>query len=644
MSYSAKDGMIREDMKESVSAKDFNRILNEMPDDKRGSKMCGCCGATLNVTEVNSGSMWCEEWNCHKCTKLWSEKRGLEDASALLTIYRRIGNLGNVAKYSTTCLSVIENNELNELAAVVKKRSRCWIKQVLTENAQRPTFRKSRVDQSFLLLDDARILRLFPKSDLVDARKFVKDTDQGRGFYEALETIELRIHRRGEEKVEDAMVSTNSSLFDAPSSVPKDSISTEIEAISTEEERIQSIIEEDLSIRNKYLHTTQVDEQGNACAVACILRPLYFDFQTMHAVARSSRSATNLFQNQVSWRMIVMEKYPEAKLSNSQSRRAIEWRTLFHLERLKEAKISTPPSHDKEENESYRQPISKLCSQRLMREAHEMMTRAPEGISACPCKAEDITMWKATILGPPQSPYEGGIFRLELKFSANYPIVAPRVKFLTKIFHPNIDHDTGVVCCDLLEPNAWSAAASIRVLLLSIQSLLTSPTADDSNSPANAQAAHLFHTDYDEFLDIVANYVEHTKVKEGNFSILPDQCQTPSTKKVPPNSTNSSANKKKKKTTTPEGTSSSTKKKSKRQETSFDSNATPKQINLSPSRTNNPPDTTIPMMTQTSNRRASPHVHQRQELSISPASTNGSIYPPPRTTTDRHHRSSPRIL
>lgn len=81
------------------------------------------------------------------------------------------------------------------------------------------------------------------------------------------------------------------------------------------------------------------------------------------------------------------------------------------------------------------------------------------------------------ILGPQQSPYEGGAFKLELFLPQEYPMAAPKVRFLTKIYHPNIDK-LGRICLDILK-DKWSPALQIRTVLLSIQALMSAPNPDD---------------------------------------------------------------------------------------------------------------------------------------------------------------------
>ncbi|KIZ07222.1 hypothetical protein MNEG_0735 [Monoraphidium neglectum] len=96
----------------------------------------------------------------------------------------------------------------------------------------------------------------------------------------------------------------------------------------------------------------------------------------------------------------------------------------------------------------------------------------------------------ATILGPADSPFDGGIFSLKLTFTDAYPSRPPRVRFCSEMWHPNIYSD-GHLCLDLLQ-DAWSPCHSVSTLLTSIQSLLTDP---NCSSPANPEAAHQYVAD-----------------------------------------------------------------------------------------------------------------------------------------------------
>jgi hypothetical protein len=73
--------------------------------------------------------------------------------------------------------------------------------------------------------------------------------------------------------------------------------------------------------------------------------------------------------------------------------------------------------------------------------------------------------------------FTDGIFKLELFLPNDYPMAPPKVRFLTKIYHPNIDK-LGRICLDVLK-DKWSPALQIRTVLLSIQALLSAPNPDD---------------------------------------------------------------------------------------------------------------------------------------------------------------------
>lgn len=111
-----------------------------------------------------------------------------------------------------------------------------------------------------------------------------------------------------------------------------------------------------------------------------------------------------------------------------------------------------------------------------MQETERLVSDPVPGISAEP-HDDNLRYFQVTIEGPQQSPYENGVFELELFLPEDYPMEAPKVRFLTKIYHPNIDR-LGRICLDVLKNN-WSPALQIRTVLLSIQALLASPNPND---------------------------------------------------------------------------------------------------------------------------------------------------------------------
>jgi len=113
---------------------------------------------------------------------------------------------------------------------------------------------------------------------------------------------------------------------------------------------------------------------------------------------------------------------------------------------------------------------------RIIKETERLVNDPAPGISAAP-KEDNLRYFDVTITGPDGSAFEGGIFRLELFLPEEYPMNPPKVRFLTKIYHPNIDK-LGRICLDILK-DKWSPALQIRTVLLSIQALLSSPNPDD---------------------------------------------------------------------------------------------------------------------------------------------------------------------
>ena len=121
--------------------------------------------------------------------------------------------------------------------------------------------------------------------------------------------------------------------------------------------------------------------------------------------------------------------------------------------------------------------------------AHLQWIDLAPGIRAQPTP-DNIRYFNVVILGPMESPYEGGEFQLELFLPEEYPMNPPKVRFLTKIYHPNIDR-LGRICLDILK-DKWSPALTIRTALLSIQALLSCPNPDD---PLNNEVAEHWKAD-----------------------------------------------------------------------------------------------------------------------------------------------------
>ncbi|KFV02339.1 Ubiquitin-conjugating enzyme E2 B, partial [Pterocles gutturalis] len=147
----------------------------------------------------------------------------------------------------------------------------------------------------------------------------------------------------------------------------------------------------------------------------------------------------------------------------------------------------------------------------------------PVGVSGAPSE-NNIMQWNAVIFGPEGTPFEDGkqltlyplylivfmfvwtgTFKLVIEFSEEYPNKPPTVRFLSKMFHPNVYAD-GSICLDILQ-NRWSPTYDVSSILTSIQSLLDEP---NPNSPANSQAAQLYQENKREYEKRVSAIVEQS--------------------------------------------------------------------------------------------------------------------------------------
>jgi ubiquitin-conjugating enzyme (huntingtin interacting protein 2) len=132
------------------------------------------------------------------------------------------------------------------------------------------------------------------------------------------------------------------------------------------------------------------------------------------------------------------------------------------------------------------------ASKRLQREFRELLTpsAAEAGFDVEWVEGNPLH-WKAQFRGPPDTPHAGGPFLVDVLFGAGYPFDPPKIKFETKVWHPNVSSASGAICLDILK-DAWSPAMTMQTTLLSLQALLAQPNADD---PQDAEVARQYLTD-----------------------------------------------------------------------------------------------------------------------------------------------------
>ncbi|KAL5684087.1 hypothetical protein ACJX0J_010472, partial [Zea mays] len=110
--------------------------------------------------------------------------------------------------------------------------------------------------------------------------------------------------------------------------------------------------------------------------------------------------------------------------------------------------------------------MSTPARKRLMRDFKRLQQDPPAGISGAPYD-NNIMLWNAVIFGPDDTPWDGGTFKLTLQCTEDYPNKPPTVRFVSRMFHPNIYAD-GSICLDILQ-NQWSPIYDVAAILTSIQ-------------------------------------------------------------------------------------------------------------------------------------------------------------------------------
>ncbi|XP_035205150.1 ubiquitin-conjugating enzyme E2 T-like isoform X2 [Stegodyphus dumicola] len=158
------------------------------------------------------------------------------------------------------------------------------------------------------------------------------------------------------------------------------------------------------------------------------------------------------------------------------------------------------------------------CLLRIKRELEKFQNQPPPGIS---CWAtENIQELKASVIGPSGTPYEDGIFHIDIQIPDRYPFVPPNMHFKTPIYHPNID-DSGRICLDILKmppQGAWKPSLNLSSTLISIQVLMAEPNFKD---PLMTEIAQM---NYESFVkhakEWTTKHAKQDQVKQEHISSI----------------------------------------------------------------------------------------------------------------------------
>jgi len=111
---------------------------------------------------------------------------------------------------------------------------------------------------------------------------------------------------------------------------------------------------------------------------------------------------------------------------------------------------------------------------------------------------------KGIFPGPEGTPYDGGKYEVDIVIPETYPFQPVKMKFITKVYHPNISSASGAICLDILK-DAWSPVLTLKSTLISLQSLLCSP---EPNDPQDAEVAKHYMTSRASFDDTARYWAE----------------------------------------------------------------------------------------------------------------------------------------
>lgn len=161
-----------------------------------------------------------------------------------------------------------------------------------------------------------------------------------------------------------------------------------------------------------------------------------------------------------------------------------------------------------------------MASNRLRRIAKELADIQSDTASKIYCEpsnGSDLSHLLATFQGPPDTPYEGGTYVVDVKIPNEYPFRPPVMYFTTKLWHPNVSSQTGAICLDTIG-TAWSPVLTIKSALLSLQSLLSTPEPKD---PQDAEVASMMMQNPERFEQIAREWaIKHASApKQTNWDI-----------------------------------------------------------------------------------------------------------------------------
>ncbi|QUC15819.1 uncharacterized protein UV8b_00060 [Ustilaginoidea virens] len=134
-----------------------------------------------------------------------------------------------------------------------------------------------------------------------------------------------------------------------------------------------------------------------------------------------------------------------------------------------------------------------MSTKRITKEYAEVSQTPPDGYTVRLPNDSSIHTWHLTLAPPPSTPYHPGRYGVLLTLPADYPFRPPAVRFVTRLYHPNVTNDAlGHICLGILKPENWKPSTRIAAVLLALRDLLVEPQPDD---PLEDAIAHEYKSD-----------------------------------------------------------------------------------------------------------------------------------------------------
>lgn len=158
-------------------------------------------------------------------------------------------------------------------------------------------------------------------------------------------------------------------------------------------------------------------------------------------------------------------------------------------------------------------------NKRMEKEFNDLKANPLPGVTVA--KTDLPNKWQVTIAGPEGTVFSGHKFIVNCIFPENYPFKMPDFVFETLIWHPNVTHDKGEVCKEMLGEKEWVPTKQVRTVIDIISNMLAAPNND---SAINHDASKQFKENLDEFNKHATEYIKKYCVWSSIFFLHVDIC------------------------------------------------------------------------------------------------------------------------